>query len=153
MDLLKTLLVVVLLVVPVRAQEPVNPVLDKLSYATAFVNPAVAGWKAVRSEHPKCKLARLAIAEAVGNTSTLLVKHYVPSPRPCLGCPADGLPSGHTMNSAIGNSSEWALGASFVWGTGALRHESKRHTWKQVALGAFIGVMSDQAGQLLKCGA
>lgn len=154
MHLVRAVVVALLLVAPVSAQEPVNPVLDALSYGTALVNPTIAAVQAIRSDHRWCKLGQLALSEAIGNTSTLTIKHFDHSPRPCRGCADDGNPSGHTMNSAIGMSSTgWAVGASFVWGTGALRHESNEHTWRQIALGGFIGILSDLAGHFLKCGA
>jgi len=145
-------LIVALWAAPVFAQEPVNTIPDKLSYATAAVNPTIAAIKALQSEHKGCQLGRLALSEGIGNVTTIVIKALVHSPRPCLGCAADGMPSGHTMNSFIGASaSGWAIGASFGIATGGLRMTAHRHTFAQVAAGAAIGIGSDVAGRLIHC--
>ncbi len=134
----------------VHAQAPVQPWADVTSYPTAMVNPATAAIKAWHSSDPKCELGRLAISEAIGNGIALAMKHFIVSPRPCLGCAPDGMPSGHTMNSAIGMfSSRWGFTATIA--TGVLRHEANRHTWQQIAAGAALGVGAEAAGRLIKC--
>jgi len=117
----------------VHAQEPVKPWADVTSWGTSFVNPG-----------------RLALSEAIGNGVALAMKHFIVSPRPCLGCNAMGMPSGHTMQSSIGMfSSRWGFTATIA--TGVLRHEANRHTWQQIAAGAAIGVGAEAAGRLIKC--
>lgn len=138
------------LLVPVHAQEPVKPWADVTSYGTAMVNPAVAAVEAWRSNDRACRFGRLALSEAIGNGVALTLKHFIVSPRPCLGCAPDGFPSGHTANSAIGMfSSRWGFTATIA--TGVLRHEANRHTWKQIAAGAALGVGAEAAGHLIKC--
>lgn len=134
----------------VHAQAPVQPWADVSSYPTAMVNPATAAIEAWRSNDRACRFGRLALSEAIGNGVALTLKHFIVSPRPCLGCVPDGMPSGHTMNSAIGMfSSRWGFTATIA--TGVLRHEANRHTWKQIAAGAALGVGAETAGLLLKC--
>ncbi len=96
---------------PLYAQQPVEKWADWSSYPTAVVNPASAAVEAWRSEHRSCRLARLAISEGAGNGITLWAKKSYDSPRPCLGCAPDGMPSGHTMNSVIGSGSAWGTEA------------------------------------------
>lgn len=142
----------VLLATPARAQEPVVPWADALSWGTALANPTIAGIQAARSADPKCELGRLLISEALANAATLTLKHFIVSPRPCLGCGADGFPSGHTGNSAVGLSQHWTIGLSLTLATADLRHQARRHTVPQVIAGALIGTLADVAGQrLLRC--
>lgn len=147
----------------VHGQErPVVEWSDWSSYGTAIGNPLSAGIAGWRSGNTGCALERLAISEGVGNLATLGIKHFVTSPRPCLGCAADGLPSGHTMNSVIGATGaqwgglrswqRWAVSSGLVVLTGFLRHDANRHTWTQVASGAAIGAGAEAFGQLLRCG-
>jgi membrane-associated phospholipid phosphatase len=134
----------------VHAQAPVQPWADWTSYGTAMVNPATAVVEAWQSPSRGCRLGRLALSEAIGNGVALTLKHFIVSPRPCLGCAPDGMPSGHTMNSAIGMfSSRWGFTATIA--TGVLRHEANRHTWTQIAAGAALGVGAEAAGRLIKC--
>lgn len=140
----------ILMGVSARAQQPVQKFPDVVSYGTALINPTVAMVDAWRSPSRGCHFARLALSEAVGNGIALTMKHFIVSPRPCLGCAPDGMPSGHTMNSAMGIfSSQWGFTATIA--TGVLRHEAKRHTWQQIAMGAAVGVGSEAAGRLIKC--
>lgn len=134
----------------VQAQEPVKPWADMSSYPTAIVNPGWAVVEAWRSDDRACRFGRLALSEAFGNGIALALKHFIVSPRPCLGCAPDGMPSGHTMNSAIGIfDSRWGFTATIA--TGVLRHEANRHTWPQIAAGAALGVGAEAAGRLVKC--
>ena len=132
------------------AQEPVAKIPDAVSWGTAFVNPAIAAVKAARSATPKCELLRLGLSEAVGNVATIAIKHFVVSPRPCLGCAPDGSPSGHSMNATIGVSG-WRYGLLFSVGTMQLRREANRHTLPQVLQGFAVGIGAEAAGRLLKC--
>jgi hypothetical protein len=150
--------VVVVLASPVAAQVEVERGPDLASWATMSVNPTLATIRAIRSEHPKCELARLAVSEAIGNVTVLTVKHFVVSPRPCLGCDNHGTPSGHSMNGALGFASGWrvdigigiSLAAAVV--TAGLRVEANRHTRKQVIAGLLIGAGADLAGRaLVRC--
>lgn len=146
------LVVICLLCLPIvgHTQAPVQPWADWTSYPTAMVNPGTAAIEAWRSSDRACRFGRLALSEAIGNGVALTLKHFIVSPRPCLGCAPDGMPSGHTMNSAIGMfSSRWGFTATIA--TGALRHEAHRHTWQQIAAGAALGVGAEAAGRLLKC--
>lgn len=138
---------------PVYAQQPVQPWADWASYGTAFVNPAIASVDAWRSTHRACRFGQLAISEAIGNGIALTLKHFIVSPRPCMGygCAPDGMPSSHTMNSTIGFSSRWRVGVGFAWSTAVLRTEAHRHTSWQVAAGAALGIGAEAAGHLLKC--
>lgn len=137
---------------------PVIKWADWASYGTAVVNPAVAAYKALKSDNPKCKIGQLVISEVIGNGVSLGVKrwrHGEPEAvRPCAGCEPDGFPSGHTTNGTIGAlENGWAVGASFAIGTGALRRIANRHfiRW-QVAAGWLLGIASDWAGHyFLKC--
>jgi len=150
---MKAMLIVVLLSVGLAAQEPaVLPLPNWASYATAGAMPAIAIWTAARGPEPKCKLAQLAISEAIGNGVSMTLKHFVVSPRPCLGCAADGFPSGHSMNSVIGLSSGWRVGLFLAVGTGELRHAAHKHTKTQVAAGLALGGLAEWAGQrLVRC--
>jgi membrane-associated phospholipid phosphatase len=144
----------------VHAQAPVKPWADWSSYGTAVGNPGAAAVDAWRSDRRGCNLARLALSEGVGNGITLWAKRTYDSPRPCLGCAPDGMPSGHTMNSVIG-SSQWGGGlkpwqhyliaGGLVAATGWLRHDANRHTWRQIAAGAVLGVGAEAAGHLITC--
>ena len=143
-------LVLSLIAAPAFAQEPVNRWADGVSWGTAMVNPTLAVVDAIRAPNTKCKLGRLALSEAIGNGVTLTLKHFVVSPRPCLGCAADGFPSGHSMQSTIG-ASGWRFGATFAATTGGLRMQAHRHTGWQVAAGLAIGAGAEFAGRLIKC--
>lgn len=136
----------------VHAQEPVKPWADVASYATAAVNPVTAAVKAWHSSDPACALGRLAISEAIANGLALTLKHFIVSPRPCIGCQPDGMPSQHTANAFVGFSSHWQYGLAFGIATGGLRMAANRHTFKQVLAGAAIGIGADYAPRLLKCG-
>jgi membrane-associated phospholipid phosphatase len=129
----------------------VEPVPDWASYATAAVNPTVAAVQAFRSEHRWCRLGQLGLSELVVNGSTLTLKHFIRSARPCLGCPPDGFPSGHTANSVIGISSGWQVGMTFPVSTAGLRMAAHRHTPMQVLTGALLGAGSEYVGHLLRC--
>lgn len=123
---------------------------DGVSWGTAFVNPTVAVVKAWQSDDKKCRLGRLALSEGILNGVSLTLKHFIVSPRPCLGCAPDGMPSGHSGNSVIGSSS-WNFGIVFAASTGALRMEANRHTPKQVAAGLLVGAGAELAGRLIRC--
>lgn len=134
------------------AQEPVEKVPDVLSYATAAVNPTVAAIRAFRSEDKWCEAAQLGLSELIGNVTVLTIKHFVVSPRPCIGCDSHGMPSGHAMNGTLGVSSNWYVGIATSWGTGELRYRAKRHTIPQVLLGWTIGALSEWGGQkIIRC--
>ncbi len=162
---MKALVLAFLLIAsPVLAQDkPVLAVPDDISYVTAIANPISAAIAAYRvpSGEKVCAFGRLAITELVGNGATIGIKHWVVSPRPCLGCAPDGEPSGHTMNSVLGSSSaqwwnlggwqRWALSAGMVALTGFLRHDANRHTWFQIVSGALVGAGAEAAGHLLRC--
>lgn len=133
----------------VRAQE-LKPWPNAISYGTALVNPVMAVVDAWKSNDRPCKFGRLALSELVGNGTTLVMKHFIVSPRPYIGSKPDGMPSGHTMNSSIGMfSSKW--GFVFAVATGVERHEANAHTWKQIGMGAAIGVGSELTGHLIRC--
>jgi membrane-associated phospholipid phosphatase len=151
---------------PCQAQAlPVVQWADWASYGTAAANPVSAAAEAWRGPGRACHLARLAIQEGIGNGVTLGLKHVAyglpAAVRPCEGCPPDGWPSGHTMNSALGlGAARWGfarawpnylLSAGLVVATGLLRHEAHRHTWPQVLAGAGIGLAADASGYLLRC--
>jgi membrane-associated phospholipid phosphatase len=152
---MKKLLLLALLLLPQMAScqtlPPVQPWADAASWGTALINPSVAAIEAWRSPQRKCRLGQLAISEAIGNGVAITLKHFVVSPRPCFGCPTDGMPSGHTMNGVIGFSSSWRVGVGFAWGTAVLRTEAHRHTPWQVAAGAALGIGAEAAGHLLRC--
>jgi membrane-associated phospholipid phosphatase len=152
---MKKLLLLALLLLPEIAScqtlPPVEPWADRLSWGTAFVNPTVAAIEAWRSPRRGCRLGQLAISEAVGNGIAIGLKHFVVSPRPCLGCGHDGMPSGHTMNSVIGFSSSWRVGVGFAWSTAVLRTTAHEHTAGQVAWGAVLGIGAEAAGHVLRC--
>jgi hypothetical protein len=147
--------------VPVYAQpQPVNKWADWASYGTAPVNVTIGVVDAWQSERRGCHLAQLALSEAVGNGTAIGVKHYVTSPRPCLGCSADGMPSAHTMNSVIGinqahPASSWKgrliVGVTAAALTGLLRWQANRHTWEQIGWGALLGVGAELSGQIIRC--
>jgi membrane-associated phospholipid phosphatase len=135
---------------PVAAQEPVVKWADAASWGTALANPTIEVVRALRGSDTRCQLTRLAVSEVVGNVVTLIIKATVDSPRPCLGCKADGMPSGHTMNSVLGATQGWQYG--FVLTTGLFRHQANRHTVPQVLAGAAIGVGAQFLGQAVPCG-
>jgi membrane-associated phospholipid phosphatase len=137
---------------------------DWASYGTAIANPADVAIRAIR-DRDWCALGRLGIQEAVGNGATLGLKraaYGLPAAvRPCAGCPPDGWPSGHTMNSGIGADAArwgfadrwkgWAVSAGLVALTGLLRHEAHRHYWSQIGWGALVAGGADASGYLLRC--
>jgi membrane-associated phospholipid phosphatase len=133
------------------AQKPIEPIADWVSYGTFAVNPTIAAVHALQSPNRRCAFERLALSEAIGNGVSLTLKHFIVSPRPCLGCVPDGMPSGHTMNSAIGFSTNWQVGLAFTLGTAELRVAAHRHTPWQVLAGAAIGIGAESAGHLLRC--
>ncbi len=147
---MRTLVAIVLLTATVSAQRFVEPAPDWASYGTALVNPTVAAVEAWRSNDRACRFGRLALSEAVGNATVLILKHGIISERPCFACEPDGIPSGHTMNSTIGASS-WRYGFSMTLATGGLRVAAHRHTWQQVVAGAAIGAAADGVGRLVRC--
>ena len=128
--------------------KPVVKWADDTSYATAAVSPTVGVIQAWQSNNRKCNFLKLGLKELIGNGTALTIKHYISSPRPCLGCGADGMPSGHTDNAFIG---PWQFSIAFGAGTGILRHVANRHTWTQVIAGAGVGVASDLLGNLIHC--
>lgn len=150
MHLVRAVLVALLLVTPVAAQD-VRPVPDAVSYLTASVNPTIAAIEAARSSDPWCRLTQLGISELVGNTLVLTLKHAIRSPRPCFGCPSDGMPSGHAMNATIGISFQWTRGAAAAATTAALRSEANRHTKTQLVAGIGVGLLAEYLGHLVKC--
>ncbi len=135
----------------IHAQAPVQPWADVTSYGTAMVNPATAAIKAWHSSDPKCELGRLAISEAIANGVALTLKHFIVSPRPCIGCAPDGMPSGHSANGFVGFSSHWPYGIAFGVATAGLRVAANRHTFKQVLAGSALGIGAEYAGRLIKC--
>lgn len=147
---------------PTQDKEPVVKWADWTSYGTAFVNPAIAVYEAYKSDTPKCRFLRLGVGEGIGNGATLLIKHFVHSERPCLGCPPDGMPSGHTMNSWIGIDAPGSasgygirLGIGIAMGvsTAGLRVVANRHTPKQVLAGTLLGIGVETASRaLVSCG-
>jgi hypothetical protein len=142
----------------VAQPRPVTEWSDWASYGTASANPSAAAVAAWRSASRGCLFARLALSEGVVNGLTLVAKHTYDSPRPCLGCAPDGMPSGHTANSVIGSAEAWG-GAWWHWfvaagmaaATGWLRHDAYRHTWRQIAAGALLGTGAEAIGQLIRC--
>ncbi len=134
----------------VHAQEPVTTWADVASYATAAVNPTIATVEAFRSTQKACRLGRIALSEGILNGVGLTMKHFILSPRPCIGCAPDGMPSGHSGNSMIG-ASGWRYGIVFGATTGSLRMQANRHTHTQVAAGLLLGAGSEFAGRLIHC--
>jgi membrane-associated phospholipid phosphatase len=149
----RTLALLLLLVAaPCAAQVPVEPWADGLSWGTALVNPTWAVIDAARSGDVKCRLGRLAVSEAIGMGTGVVLKRLIVSPRPCLGCVPDGMPSNHTLLSTIGFSSHWQVGLYFTLGTAELRTVAHRHTPTQVAAGALLGLAAEWAGtRLVPC--
>jgi membrane-associated phospholipid phosphatase len=140
----KTLVVVLcLLSSPALAQDTVSVVgwADAASWGTAFVNPGIATYQAVRSSDPKCRLSQLMISSAIANGVGLSLKHFIRSERPSGG--VDGFPSGHSWNSATGSG--WNPGVSFLFtvSTAKLRIKANRHTVKQVVAGLALGYGSE----------
>jgi len=144
------LLIMLLIPATLYAQEPVNKWADGVSWGTALVNPSMAMIDALRSDQKGCRLGRLALSEAVVNGVGLTLKHFIVSPRPCIGCAPDGMPSGHSANSMVG-SSGWRYGIVFGASTASLRMEARRHTPTQVAAGLLLGAAGELAGRLVKC--
>lgn len=151
------------LVVPAAAQSEsvkVNTVPDAASWATAFANPAIAAYRAIRSENPQCRISQLLVSEGIAQGIGLTLKHFLKGPeaeRPCAGCARDGMPSGHSWNSVIGatSGSGWqvVVGASFAVGTAGLRVGANRHTPWQALAGLGLGAGAEFAGKrLVRCG-
>lgn len=135
----------------INAQEPVSTVPDVASWPIAFANSAIAATDAIRGPHAKCGLARLALSAGIENGVALTLKHFVVSPRPCLGCASNGWPSGHEGQSLVGFSNHWQIGLGFGLVTGALRVQANRHTKWQVLAGAVVGIGSEALGKVIKC--
>lgn len=134
------------------AQQPVVKWADVASYGTAAVNPTVAAVEAARGPDKWCHLGQLGISELLLNTTVLTMKHFIVSPRPCIGCGVDGMPSGHFANSLIGNSWNRSLGFTVSFATADLRYEAHRHTKTQLLVGGLLGAGADWAGpKLLHC--
>lgn len=155
------LLVVVSLAASVSAQtESVRTVPDAASWATAFANPAIAAYRAIRSENPQCRISQLLVSEGIAQGIGLTLKHFLKGPeseRPCAGCARDGMPSGHSWNSVIGatSGSGWqvVVGASLAVGTAGLRVGANRHTPWQALAGLGLGAGAEFAGKrLVRCG-
>lgn len=149
---MKTLILVLLFASAASAQSvSVDSVHDGLSYVTAGINPALATWKALHSADVPCALTRLAVSELIGNGVTFVLKRTIRSARPD-GSGFDGMPSGHAMNGAIGAFANGGWGFAFTVPTPWLRVEADKHTKKQAALGALLGLGSDAAGRyIVKC--
>lgn len=145
---MRVLLACLLFAATLSAQSPVREVPDIASWGTAAVNPVLSAVRAARSSDPTCQFSRLLVSEGIGNGVSMLIKHFVTSPRPCAGCAADGMPSGHAMNSVIGVSGGWRY-IGFSIGTAELRVAANRHTWKQVGAGLLLGAGAETAGRLL----
>jgi PAP2 superfamily len=160
---MKFLLVALLLTLatPVAAQElePVGPGADVASWATSLFNPTAAAIRAIRSDDPKCQLSRLMVAEGIGNVTVLVLKHFLVSPRPCIGCDNHGWPSGHSMNGLLGSGSGYnhdigfGVSVTMAVGTAGLRVAAHRHTPQQVIAGLLIGVGVEALSyRLVQCG-
>ena len=141
---------ILLISTTVYAQEPVTKWADAVSWGTAFVNPTVATVEALRSDQKGCRLGKIALSEGIANGLALTMKHFILSPRPCLGCLPDGMPSGHSANSMIG-ASGWRYGIVLGATTGSLRMQANRHTPTQVAAGLLLGAGAEFAGRLIHC--
>jgi len=144
-------LLCLLIASPAAAQVPVSSVPDWASYGTAAANPVAAAAQAWRAPDRGCRFGQLALAEGIGNAAALTLKHFVVSPRPCVGCAPDGFPSGHTTNSFVGVTRDWRYGVLFGVATGGLRMAAHRHTLPQVLAGAAVGIGADAASRLLRC--
>ena len=151
--------ILLVLATPLSAQVPVEPIADAASWATSLVNPTAAAIRAIRSPDPKCALSRLLVAEGIGNATVLTLKHFLVSPRPCLGCDTHGWPSGHSMNSVIGAASGWRVDIGFgvslgaAVGTAGLRVGAHRHTPAQVVAGLLLGAGVEALSYgLVRCG-
>ena len=152
----------VLLSAPAWAQESVQPIPDKISWATAAVNPAIAVIRAFQSDHTQCALWKLATTGGVASAG-LIAQHFIKSPRPCAGsgsagCEGNGNPSMHSAFGVVGVSQGiphgWgvAFSVSMSVGTAGLRVDANRHTPKQVAMGLLWGGLAELAGQkLVRC--
>lgn len=145
---------ILILAVPLHAQEPVVKWADYTSWGTAATNVTAGLIEGLRSSTPKRTLLRIGLSGATEITTTTLLKHAIESPRPCLGCLPDGMPSGHTAFSDVGAFSscdpaqaKWGL--TLVAVTALLRVLAHRHTWKQVTAGAAVGLGSDLLWRLL----
>lgn len=143
----------------VSAQEAVSvsSLPDAISYATAFANPAVAAFKAIRSDDPMCRLSQIGIAGGI-TSAGLIAQRFIHSPRPCMGspgCSGNGMPSLHSAYSVVGISQGVHSGLGFTFslsmsvGTAAARVDANRHTPWQVAAGLALGSFSEWAGQKL----
>lgn len=144
--------ILLLFAAPLHAQEPVNRWADWASYGTAAINPTIAAVDAWRSPSRGCHFARLALEEGIGNGLSLTLKHFIVSPRPCLGCQPDGMPSGHTLNATIGFSTSWKWGTAAALTTAQLRTDAHRHTPWQVLAGAGLGVLAEGLGHaIIRC--
>lgn len=144
-----SLLILLVLASPVKAQEPVNRVADAVSWGTALANPTIAVVDAIRSNHPACKLAQLGVTAGILVSAVMATKQFVQSERPCLGCAPDGWPSGHTAFSGLG-ASGWRYG--FVLTTGALRWTAHRHTPPQIGAGALYAEGAKLGGEkVVRC--
>lgn len=139
-------LILVLVAGPAHAQQPVNHWADWASYETAAVSPAIAAVKAWKSPDRSCKLKQLALSEGIGNGLALAMKHFIVSPRPCVGCSPDGMPSGHAMNAMIGVRASWKWGGAAALATEELRRDANRHTRTQGAVGLGLGALAEFAG-------
>lgn len=147
------LVVALVVAAPAAAQVAVAPIPDAISYGTAAANPTRVVVDVLRSDGDTpakaCRLAQLAVSEAIGNAVAIALKAIVVAPRPCAGCAPDGMPSGHTLNSAIGLQAGGPRAIAFVVATGALRIAAHRHTPTQVVAGAAAGLVADRLGRVV----
>lgn len=134
---------------PVGAQSLVWE--DHTKAATVLSNVSlVAGlaWDTVesfRSENRKQALLRQGLAHGIAFGTTFALKNLIKEPRPCgLDCGKDtdyGMPSGHT-SAAFASARGWRY--SVAISTGYFRVGARKHSIRQVVVGALVGLGSQE---------
>ncbi len=149
---MKALVLVLLLCVPLSAQEPVREVPDVISWGTAAVTPALGVWRATHGPDPMCHLSQLMVSGGLV-TSGLLLQRFITSPRPCASaCSGNGMPSLHSAFAMVGLSSGWRVGIGFSVATPIGRVAANRHTKTQAAAGSLFGLGAELLSQrLVRC--
>jgi membrane-associated phospholipid phosphatase len=125
---------------------------DGASYGTVATPVIFTTIDAWRSQNQKQAFEREVMSIGIAEGLAFLAKHVIHEQRPC--APACGIDqpntsffSAHTALAFSMIADRPALSISLATSTGVLRVVAKKHHWYDVAVGAAVGVLSEQLSQ------